>query len=251
MMTTTVFRPLLAALAMPLALALTACGGGDEAAAPAGEPVAAVPAPEGQNWTDVVAETPEGGYLVGNPDAPIRLLEYGSHTCPACAAFSNDAMQPLLQDYVDSGRVSYEFRSVVIHGAIDLLLTRLIQCGPKEAAIPLSEQIWGNLNAVLDPLEANMASVQQAMSLPEDQRLVAYAERGKLLDFFAARGMSTDQAKQCLADFPAVQALASQMESQTDKDGVNSTPTFFLNGRRLDGTSWRDVEPALQRAGAR
>ena len=43
----------------------------------------------------VVSKTPEGGYIVGNPDAPIKLLEYGSRTCPTCGAFGRAAMQPL------------------------------------------------------------------------------------------------------------------------------------------------------------
>ena len=65
-------------LALPLALA--ACGGGNgdaNSSAPAASPVAAVPAPAGKDWTQVVSKTAEG-YVMGNPDAPIKLVEYGS-----------------------------------------------------------------------------------------------------------------------------------------------------------------------------
>jgi len=243
-------RIVLSTLVLPLALA--ACGDSAEEDALAGEPVAEVAAPAGQQWADVVAITPEGGWLAGNPDAPIKLVEYGSLTCPACAAFSNGGMAPLRDEYVNSGRVSYELRSVPLHGAVDLVLTRLLECSPKEAAHPLAEQVWANLDAVLGPVQANAAGIEQAMQLPENQRFVAYAQQAGLLEFFAARGISTEQATQCLSDFGAIQTLANRLQAQSEKDQITGTPTFFLNGSRLaDAITWSDVEPALQRAGAR
>ena len=216
-----------------------------------GEAIAPVAAPAGQQWTDTVAITPEGGWLIGNPDAPIELIEYGSLTCPACANFSQTGMQSLRDDYINSGRVSLEFRSVPIHGAVDLVLTRMLECGPKEAAPLLAEQLWGNLDAVLTPIQSNAAALEQAMSLPENQRFVAYADQGGLIEFFAARGFSIAQSSECLSDFAAMQALAERLQAQADKDGVNSTPTFLLNGTAIDETSWAALEPMLQNAGAR
>ena len=243
-------RLLLAAAAAPLALALAACG--SESGGPvSGEAIAPVAAPAGQQWTDTVAITPEGGWLIGNPDAPIELIEYGSLTCPACANFSQTGMQSLRDDYLNSGRVSLEFRSVPIHGAVDLVLTRMLECGPKEAAPLLAEQLWGNLDAVLTPIQSNAAALEQAMSLPENQRFVAYADQGGLIEFFAARGFSIAQSSECLSDFAAMQALAERLQAQADKDGVNSTPTFLLNGTAIDETSWAALEPMLQNAGAR
>ncbi len=245
------FRRLAFAIcASPLALGLAACGSDDEATASA-EAVAKVAPPAGQQWADVVAITPEGGWLQGNPEAPIRLVEYGSLTCPTCAQFSVTGMQQLREEYVNSGRVNYELRSVPIHGAIDLVLTRLLECAPKEAAHPLAEQLWANVNDVVGRVQANQAAIEQAMSLPENQRFVAFAERGGLFDFFAARGISRDQAAQCLADANAIKALAERLQAQSDKDQVSGTPTFFLNGSRVEEINWEPVEAALQRAGAR
>lgn len=239
-------------LAAPLSLALAACGGGTEdGAAPSGEPVAAVAPPAGQEWADVVTVTDEGGWLAGNPEAPLKLVEYGSLTCPACANFSITSAQPLRETYVNSGRVSFELRSMPLHGALDLLLTRMIECAPKEAAHSLAEQIWANLDALLAPVQANSDALNQALSLPENQRFVAFAQQAQLLEFFAARGISTDQARQCLSDAAAVQALAERLQAQAEADQVTGTPTFFLNGNRLDGLAWSDVEAALQQAGAR
>ncbi len=237
--------------AAPLALGLAACGSSDEGGAPTAEAVAKVAPPAGQQWVDVVAVTPEGGWLAGNPDAPIKLVEYGSLTCPACAAFSVTGMQQLRDDYVNSGRVSYELRSVPLHGTIDLVLTRLLECGPKEAAHPLAEQLWANNQPVVEAAQANAQGLEQAMSLPPNQRFVGFADAAGLLEFFAARGVSRDQANVCLSDYAAMQALAERLQAQSEKDQIQGTPTFFINGSRIDETNWESVQAALQRAGAR
>ena len=124
-------------LAAPLALALAACGGGTDEIEE-GDVIAAIPAPDGTNWGETVTVSEEDGYVLGNPDAPIKLVEYGSLTCPACAAFSAEASEPLLNDYVNSGRVSFEFRSFMIHGIADLVLTRMLECGAPTAAVSTS-----------------------------------------------------------------------------------------------------------------
>lgn len=239
------------ALAPLAALALSACGGTDETALPAGEPVAEVPAPEGSNWRETVQLTDRGGYLVGNPDAPIKLVEYGSLTCPGCAAFSRTAVEPLLNDYVGSGRVSFEFRSFIIHGPLDLVLTRLISCGPKESAVPLAEQIWSNLAEIQQKAYADQNALEATLQLPEEQRFVAFAQQAQLYDFFAARGISRDQAATCLADFGEMKRLADLSQSYASEDGINSTPSFVLNGATVTDGSWDALEAALQRAGAR
>ena len=196
------------ALAAPLALALAACGGAGDGAEGTGElkgePIAAVSAPEGQQWRDIAVETADGGTLVGNPDAPLKLIEYGSLTCPACAAFSANGSEALME-YVDTGRVSFELRQFAIHGPVDLMLGRLTKCGPVESVVPLSDQVWQNFDAVMEPIRTGSGQLEQAMQLPLDQRFVAGAEATGLIDFFAARGISADQARTCLADTAALE----------------------------------------------
>ena len=246
----TLSRKTLAALATPLALALAACSGGADGETTS-EAVDAVAAPEGTTWSEVAVRTPEGGWLVGNPDAPIKLVEYGSLTCPACALFSQEGSEPLHTNYIDTGRVSYEFRSVLIHGVVDLLLTRVLECAPVEVAVPLADQVWADLDAVTGPFQANQAALDQAITLPENQRFAAVAEAGQLDQFFAARGISTEQTRTCLSDAAAITALAAKTQEMSEQDGVTGTPTFLINGTRIDSTRWAEVEGALQRAGAR
>jgi len=240
------------AIALLLALGLAACGSGDDAeGAASGEPVAEVPAPDGQAWSETAVITDRGGFLVGNPDAAIKLVEYGSLTCPGCAAFSQAASEPLMSEYVDSGRVSFEFRSFAIHGPVDLALTRLIDCGQPAQAVPLADQVWANLPSLLDTVQQRGPQLEQTLSLPEDQRFVAFAETAGLLDFFASRGISRDQARTCLADAGRLNELAEFSDSYGTQDEIGGTPTFVLNGNQLDANSWNAVEASLQRAGAR
>ena len=240
-------------LAAPLALALAACGDdGAGDAALAGEPVAAVAPPAGSTWSEQVVRTEQGGWQVGNPNAPIKLVEYGSLTCPACGQFSVDGAESLHRDYVDTGRVSFEFRSFMIHGVPDLVLTRMLECGAETAAVPLADQVWQSMMAGNAPFNTqNQAALEQANALPEAQRLVALADAAGTLDFFAARGIGKEQAAQCLADFPAAQALSEKTQAAAEADNVTRTPTFFLNGQMIEESSWSGVEAALQRAGAR
>ena len=94
-------------------LALAACSGGDTAGAPKGEPIAKIAAPADTAWVDVVSKTELGGYKMGNPEAPLKLVEYGAISCPTCAQFSVQASEEL-HEIVNSGRVSMESASPIL-----------------------------------------------------------------------------------------------------------------------------------------
>jgi protein-disulfide isomerase len=71
------------------------------------------------------------------------------------------------------------------------------------------------------------------------------------LDFFAQRGLSEDQARACLADVAKLQADADLTQKYSSEFKVDATPTFVLNGQRVEVSTWDGLEPVLQRAGAR
>src|SRR4051812_27460632 len=68
------------------------------------------------DWTRTFAVTPAGGFRVGNPKAKVAIVEYGSLTCPHCQHFAETALKPLFQDYIRTGKASYEFRSFILNG---------------------------------------------------------------------------------------------------------------------------------------
>jgi len=138
-----------------------------------------------------------------------------------------------------------------IHGPHDLVLAQMVRCGAPETYHPLSDQVWKNLQEVLSPVFERQEQFGQALSLPEDQRFVQAAQVAGFYDFFAARGLSEDQARTCLADAKRLSEIAEYSESYGTQDDIRGTPTFIINGTQLDGGSWESVEAALQRAGAR
>lgn len=241
-----------AIIAAPALLALAACGGGDEAGgdAPRSEPIAAIPAPEGSSWADVAAETPEGGFVMGNPDAPVKLVEYASHSCGHCATFSEQASGPLRDKYIASGVVSYELRNQ-IHDPIDLTYALLARCSGPDAFHSLAEQGWMNLEAFFNNVQGNQAQYEAAVGGPEAGRFQGVAQVAGMMDFVAARGISQDQAMACLADTEKAKAIMERSNTQSEELNVTGTPTFFLNGKNLGTTNWAGLEPMLQNAGAR
>jgi protein-disulfide isomerase len=249
------FRPLaLAAFAAPLALALSACGSGDSAgngAAPSGEPLEKVAAPAGTSWADKVTKSEDGGYVMGNPDAPIKLIEFASLTCPHCAQFSADAGEELRETFVNSGRVSFEFRNFV-GNPLDLTMAMMVRCGAPESFFALTSQTFQNQQHLVEAwVAAGEQAANQAAALPPGQRYNAMAQLAGLPAFYAARGIAADQAKQCLADGAAAEKLVGDTSKQGEQYGITGTPSFLLNGSKLDVNTWPEVKAALENAGAR
>lgn len=240
--------PLLALAPLMLAACTDTAGADGEVAE--GEALPAIAAPAGAKWADTVTVTPEGGYMIGNPDAPLKLVEYASHTCGACANFSATGKPVIHDKYVATGVVSFELRNLV-RDPIDLSIATLVRCGAKENMQPLSDQAWAALNDIFASVNANNALIEASGSQPVNQRFVTIGQAAGLIDFFAARGLSADQSRACLADTAKIEGIANASNSQAEELKINATPTFFLNGKKLDVTQWAQLEPMLQRAGAR
>jgi len=232
-------------------LALAACGGTEGTdGVTNGEPLPAIAAPAGTSWVETVTVTPEGGYMIGNPDAPLKLVEFASHTCGACANFAVTGKPTLKDKYIASGVVSFEQRETFLN-PYDVVIAGLVQCGAKEQMQPLSDEVWQNLQVVLTALQSNPEGVQAAAELPVNQRFARIAEATGMLEFFAARGLSADQGRACLSDQARIEKLVETAQSQNENYNITGTPSFFLNERKLDATQWPQLEPLLQRAGAR
>lgn len=243
-------RLLLAALAAPLALGLAGCEKKDNAAsAVAGAPTAKVTPPAGKAWADVVAVTPEGGYLMGNPNAPIKVVEFASLTCSHCAEFAEKGLPSLRDTYVANGTVSLEFRNFV-RDPYDTTLAMLTRCSSPESFFALTEQVFANQKPIFDQL-GPVGKELQAANLPPEQVFKAIGERGGLTDFFAARGIAKDQAMLCLAKSETASKLADSTQKDSDTFKITGTPTFLVNGRNVEVSTWDLLEPILKQAGAR
>ncbi len=235
-----------------LPLALAACSGGDSSnTTQAAAPVAAATAPAGQNWTETVVKTDEG-FLMGNPNAPIKLVEYGARSCPTCGAFGREAFKPLTDTYVSTGKVSFEFRDFLVHGAPDVALTLLGQCGGTAPFFPILEQMYQNQNAFLDKLQTMPPAMQQSLAnLAPTAVATKLAEHMGAIDFVKQRGIPEAKARACLADQKQLEIMAKPTENAMQSGTVTGTPTFLLNGKKMENVlSWSEMEKALKAAGA-
>lgn len=239
----------IAASALALAM-LAACGeSGNTISAPANS-IAAAPAPAGQDWTQTVTKTADGGFVMGNPNAPLKLVEYGSRTCPTCGNFGRTSAEPLQNTYIKSGKVSFEFRDFLVH-APDLGVAILGQCAGETPFFPILDQMFAEQNGFLEKLETVPADFQQRLqAMSPAQQATAWVEYLGYLDFVKQRGLTEAQARQCLADPQRIEAVAKVSETAMKDREVTGTPTFFLNGEKIEASSWEQVETALKGAGA-
>ncbi len=199
------------------------------------------------DWSKVVAETPEGGIVMGNPKARLTLVEYGSLTCSHCKHFAETGLKPLVANYVKTGKVRYEFRSYLLNG-YDVAATLLARCNGAKGFFPLADTMFATqdqwLGAATKIPKEKLAALQGA---PPEKLVPALANLTGLQKIAGSRGLTLARANQCLADRAATDRLIAFAEAGRAK-GVTGTPTFFLNGTRLSGGTWEAVEPALKAA---
>lgn len=240
------------AIGLAAAMTLASCGGsesGSNTTTPVA-PVAGTAAPAGTQWTDTVEKTAEGGFRMGNPAAPIKLIEYGSRTCGHCAAFATSGMEPL-KAYIAAGKVSFEFRDFLLN-PIDLGAALLGQCAGPAPFFAIMDQMYEQQATLLSngPKEGD-PFLQQVEAMAPAQRTAALAEKFGYLAFVQQRGVPEAKARQCLADQGAIDALVKGNEAAQKEYNIPGTPTFILNGKVLENTgTWPQVEAALKAAGA-
>jgi protein-disulfide isomerase len=215
------------------------------AAAVAARPVAKPAAV--RDWSRTVAITPEGGFRMGNPDAKVKLIEYGSLACPHCRHFEETGFAPLVQKYVRTGRVSYEFRNLLINGP-DISISLLARCSGPANFFAMSKYVYDAQPQWQKKLE-DMSDADKAAlgNMSTQQQIVRYAEIAGMGPMAARFGVGTEKAKKCLADPAGLQKLLD-MTKAAEASGVNHTPTFLIDGKVNDAATWEELEPELKKA---
>ena len=227
------------------ALAVAAAIGSAAAAGAQTKPPAAKPA--ARDWATVVAVTPDGGFRMGNPAAPVKLVEYGSLTCPHCAQFTNSAKGPLTAQ-VRTGKVSFEFRNLVLNG-VDLGASLLARCAGPRGFFPLLNQIFATQKQWIGKITSlSDAQTKELEALPDEQRMARMVEIAGLTQMAARGGVPPQRAKACLADKAGVNRLM-QMQQAASALGVQSTPTFLVNGKKVHAHDWAELLPEIRQAG--
>ena len=207
--------------------------------------------PAGGTWADVVNMSSADGFVMGNPDAKVKLLEIGSLFCPYCKRFEDEGSPILVENYVKTGKVSWEFRPYVIHGPIDVAANIVARCAGMKTFFPLTKALYKDQPT----LEAKIQTVPQDKlaeigNLPTNQVFVTYGNLLGLQDWAAARGLPQAKSNQCLADQKMIDRevqITSDVNSQYPE--FAGTPSFVLNGKMLAKTGdWKTLQPQLDAA---
>jgi protein-disulfide isomerase len=165
--------------------------------------------------------------VLGRTDAPVTVIEYGSLTCPHCAAFDQSLFPRLKAEYIDSGKIRYVFRDFP-RDRVDLQAFQLAHCEHGRVFWPLIELLFQN---------------QPAWTKARDPRAA-------LLPLAQRAGLSEPAARACLADQSLATTSAASAEAGS-KAGVEFTPTFFVNGQKIALWSYEDWQKSLKEAGVR
>ncbi len=182
---------------------------------------------------------------MGNPAAPVKVVEFFSLTCPHCATFSAEA-GPGLMNYVRSGRVSLEYRNFVLNG-LDMAAALISRCAAPQSYFALTNSLLASQAQWMGRMQALPAAQQREMQglspLQTMQRVAAAAG----LDEIAARhGVTPAQARACLSNQAGLDRVI-QMQQAGMRYGVSGTPTFAVNGRIAGSVfDWATLEPLLR-----
>ncbi len=189
-----------------------------------------------------VVRTAEGGYLLGNPHAPVKVVEFVSYTCPHCAHFHAESAAPMQARYIAPARVSLEVRPF-LRNAMDVTATLLTNCGP-------ADRFYGNHSLVL-PRQAEWLHAPDAAELKRWQH-PDFATRTRnmahdlgLYKLMLTRGYKPAELDRCLSDRAAAERLAEQTEAASEKIGVRGTPSFTINGTLQNFFDWDNLREAL------
>ncbi len=188
------------------------------AAAPAFAQEAAAPAAEG-------TAAPVKDFALGDPNAPIKIVEWASYTCPHCAAFHANVYADLKKNYIDTGKVHFTLREVYFdrYGLWAALIAR---CGGDMKYFGISDMLF--------------AQQQDWAAAADPTQVVA-----KLRTIGLTAGLTNEQLDACLADAAQVDALVAHFESGMQEAQIEGTPTLIIDGEKHGNMSYADLAAIL------
>jgi protein-disulfide isomerase len=160
---------------------------------------------------DLADAGPDGDIMVGSDKAPVTVIEYASMTCPHCAHFSETTFPELQKRYIDAGKVRYTLRAFPLD-ALSAAGFMLARCGGKDKYMPIVETLFAKQPEwiVKEPLPPLKEIAKQF-------------------------GIGESEFNECLANQKLLDSIQAVRDHAAQKLGVNSTPTFFVNGKKLVG----------------
>lgn len=165
---------------------------------------------------------------LGNPDAPVTVIEYASFTCPHCGAFHANEFKRMKAEYIDTGKINFIYREVYFD-RYGLWAGMLARCGGEERYFGLVDLIYENQREWL-------ASGDPAGIAGELRRLGRTA------------GLPEEDITQCMSDGDMAQAMVAVYQENATADDVSSTPSFLVNGEKVAGNNYPEVKRLIDEA---
>jgi len=180
------------------------------------------PSPE-----DLAHAGPAGDVMIGSDKAPVTVIEYASMTCPHCAHFEETTLPELKKRYIDTGKVRYVMREFPLD-ALAAAGFMLARCAGPDKYESVVETLFAKQAdwAVQNPIAPLMAIAKQF-------------------------GFTEESFNACLANQKVLDDIQAVRDHAVNKLSVNSTPTFFINGKRLVGdlsieVMAKEIDPYLK-----
>lgn len=203
-------------------------------------------------WTAVVAPIATGSYVIGNPRARVKLVEYVSYTCPHCAHYAAES-KPAVTAMVRSGSLSLEVRNQV-HDGLDLIAATLARCVGPRAFPAYHERVFTTQQEWVERAGTwSEGNRERISSWPQLAQMKAMAEGAGLTAIARAAGAPAAAIDACFANDAAVKRVlaVSEATSSGAQGGVQGTPAFRINGRLVQNVGWTQLQPQLRAAGAK
>lgn len=165
----------------------------------------------------------------GNPDAPVTVIEYASFTCPHCASFHQGPFKQLKSEYIDTGKINFVYREVYFD-RYGLWASMIARCaGTPNAFFGMSDLIYKN--------QSEWVSAGEPAAIVEELRKI-----GRLA------GLDADSMEACLQDEDKARALVAWYQANATEDGVDSTPSFVINGKKYSNMSFAEMAEVIDAA---
>ena len=170
--------------------------------------------------SDLLTPPEEGDMELGPKDAKVTIVEYGSASCPHCAAFYKDVFVKLKTDYIDTGKVHFIFREFW-HNDQALAAFMVARCAPKEKYFPLLDVFFTTQQTWVPDAHVGLKNIAQQA------------------------GMSAADFEACLKNEKVAKSINDVRTKAVDKYGVTGIPTLFVNGKTLEGEQTYDSFKAI------
>jgi protein-disulfide isomerase len=163
---------------------------------------------------------------LGNPDAPVKIVEYASFTCPHCATFHLDVLPNIKKKYLDKGLVQLEYREVYFDGP-GLWAGLLARCKGNEKYFPMIDLIFKNQE---DWAKGNIDNIKAG-----------------LLSMGRQAGLTDEESLTCMQDDNLAEELVVSFQENAKRDNISSTPTFLINGQLVKNLPFPEFEEIIEK----